>query len=168
MRQVSGNLLSYSFRASRIMFFGIFHFLYFYCSSLFYRRLLFKSHQKSISTATRSPLISSAFASRTILTIAAHVLCNLLPLYLSITYRSLYWLVQQSFFKAHHDPPKLLTNSLWRSELCSLLNEQVYSKWHGFFLTLLGLLSYTGAHWPWLFTWISFSIETFLLSSMFL
>lgn len=85
MRQIVRNLFGYSFRARRIMFFGILRSLYYYCSLVYYHRFLFKSYIKSISSAIRPLLITTSFSYKTVSTSAAHDL--------SITARSLRWLI---------------------------------------------------------------------------
>lgn len=81
IRQIAGNLFGYSFRIHRIMFLGIIHTPYFYCSSLFYNHLCLKSYQKYTSTATCPLLICSAYANQSTSVAVAHVLCNLFSLH---------------------------------------------------------------------------------------
>lgn len=119
-RQVGENLFGNSFKAYRIMFLGILHSFYLYCSIQFYHRFLLKSYETSISTVTCPLLISSAIAYRITSTSAISVLCNLLLIYLFIIFCSLHWLVKnyspviewaffRTFLKVRHNLPKFLS-----------------------------------------------------------
>lgn len=89
MRQMTGNLFSYSFESTRHVPYHPVS-LYFYCSSLYYHSLLLKSYKELIFSAICPLLITTSFSYCTISIVAAHVLCNLPLDHLPTTARSMH------------------------------------------------------------------------------
>lgn len=129
------------------MFLAILHSVHFYLNSLFYYCLL-KYYQKSIFTAGAGPLLIIRLSNCLQGSDSYHmqpVFFSYFCYILFLTLVSPEWLPSSRMdllllllwsLPVHHNPPKFFTSEylpafhfLSRNELCSFLNERVYSKW---------------------------------------